>query len=136
MERRKKGVTKCVPNEKRRQDEKEYSFPGGTSLTFKEPFRGSCTSVPFQPNSSSPTNNKHCQRAGQFSSNSQQFSTWPKLFNSANLKLIHPGVSHCAEEYVGVLVNCLYANVCLNQCVPACRLLCHLLHDLSSHDIN
>lgn len=24
---RKKGVTKCVPNEKRRQDEKDYSFP-------------------------------------------------------------------------------------------------------------
>lgn len=30
----KKGVTKCVPNEKRRQDKKDYSFPGGTSLTF------------------------------------------------------------------------------------------------------
>lgn len=57
-ERKKTGVTKCVPNEKRRQDEKDYSFPGGTSLTFKEPFRSSCTSVPFQPNSSSPTNNK------------------------------------------------------------------------------
>ncbi len=54
MERKRKGVTKCVPNEKRRQDEKDYSFPGGTSLTFKEPFSGSCTSVPFQPNSSSP----------------------------------------------------------------------------------
>lgn len=102
MEKEKKGVTKCVPNEKRRQDEKDYSFPGGTSLTFKEPFRGSCTSVPFQPNSSSSTNNKQWHRAGQFSSNSQQFSTWPKLLNSADLKWIHPGVSsHRVESMSG-----------------------------------
>lgn len=61
---RKRGVTKCVPNEKRRQDERDYSFPGGTSLTFKEPLYSSCTSVPFQHNCSSLTNNKHRQRAG------------------------------------------------------------------------
>lgn len=48
-----KRSDKCVPNEKRRQDEKDYSFPGGTTLTFKEPFCGSCTSVPFQTGSSS-----------------------------------------------------------------------------------
>lgn len=53
---REKGVTKCVPNEKRRQDEKKCSFPGGTSLTFKGPFCSSCTSVLFQSNSSSLTN--------------------------------------------------------------------------------
>lgn len=68
---REKGVTKCVPNEKRRQDEKDYLFPGSTLLTFKGPFCGSCTSVPFQPSSSSLTNNTHWHGAGQFSSNSQ-----------------------------------------------------------------
>lgn len=57
----KKGVTKCVPNEKRRQDEKDYSFPGGPSLTFKELFRSSCTSVSIQPDSSLRTNNKQSE---------------------------------------------------------------------------
>lgn len=83
---RKRRVTKCVPNENRRQDERVYSFPCGTSLTVQESLYSSCTSVPFQHNSSSLTNNKHRQRARWFSSNSQQFSTWPKLLNSADLK--------------------------------------------------
>lgn len=81
---RNRGVTKCVPNEKRRRDEKDYSFPGGTSLTFKEPFCSSCTSVPFQPNSSSLTNNKHRQRAG--GGEWGFISTWQQLWKSVDLK--------------------------------------------------
>lgn len=54
-----KRSDKSVPNEKRRQDEKDYSCPGSTLLTFKGPFCGSCTSVLFQPDSSSLTNNTH-----------------------------------------------------------------------------
>lgn len=71
---RKRGVTKCVPNEKRRQDEKDYSFPGGT-LTFKEPFRSSCTSVSFQPSSSSLANNAVREPVGSLATASSFFST-------------------------------------------------------------
>lgn len=85
---REKGVTKCVPNEKRRQDEKDHSCPGSTLLTLKGPFWGSCTSVLFQPNSSLLTNSTHWHWAGPATAGS--FSTWPKHFNLANLKWIHP----------------------------------------------
>lgn len=117
-------------------------FPAVLHWLLKSSFAAAAPPFPFKPNSSSPTNNKHCQRAGQFSSNSQQFSTWPKLLNSVDLKWIHPGVSHCVEEYVRVWlmkefqVGFSQLLLCYAWSVCACRLFCHLLHKLSSHDMN
>lgn len=116
-ERGKKRSDKmCAKWEKEARWKGLFVFPAVLHWLFKEPFRSSCTSAPFQPDSSSPTNNKHRQRAGQLSSNCQQFSTWPELLNSVNLTWIHPGVRHFVEEFdVGFswLLRCLKQCVCL-----------------------
>lgn len=80
---RKRGVTKCVPNEKRRRDEKDYSFPGGTSLTFKEPFCSSCTSVSF---SSTPPRSQTTNIVREPGGLGGFISTWQQLWKSVDLK--------------------------------------------------
>lgn len=127
MKKKKKGVTNCVPNEKRRQDEKDHWFPGGTSLTFKEPFGGSCTSVLL----STKLLLGHKQQT--LSQSRSLLQQQPAVFHMARaFEFSRPEInpSRCQplcggvcrvrplKEIHVVQSVCCYANVGLNQCEP------------------
>lgn len=85
----------------RRQDEKEYSFSGSALQTFKELlFAAAAPPFPFSPTPPYPQITNAVREAGRFSRASQHFSTWPKLVNKEDPKLIHPGDSGCVEECI------------------------------------
>lgn len=129
----KKGVTKCVPNEKRRQDEKDYSFSRRYFTDFlKSPFAAAAPPLPFSPTPPRPQTTNTVREPVSSLATASSFPhgqsfwiqwTWHESIQVSdtlwkNLMLVSVG---CCDAL---------SNVC------ACRLFCHLQHKISSHDIN
>ena len=103
-------------------------FPGGTSLTFKELlFRGSCTSVPFHSGPSSAHKQQTVSEepvSSLATASSLPHGFWIQWTWNESIQ-VSATVWKSMLEYerwknsTSVSVGCCYANVCLNQCVPA-----------------
>lgn len=73
--------------------------------------------------------------AGRFSRPGQKFSTWPRLANKEDLKLIHPGVSGCVEECIRFQSTAAMLKfVLISECLQAFYYLLHLAS--SAYDSN